>query len=235
MDWWKSKHNTHHAAPNELDDSMDAVDPDIDTLPLLAWSADMLETVSDKAHRKLIRVQHYLFFPILTLARLSWAQQSLLHAYNMTSTKPAKGWMELGLLILHYAWSGGLAFSILPPLRAFLYLVLAQCLCGVLLGIAFVQSHNGMEVYSDKKDFVSAQVVSTRDIAYNFWVNWFMGGLNYQIEHHLFPTMPRHNLGKVQPFIKNLCNKYGLPYEECNMVTGTKRVLERLTEVAKEA
>ena len=40
--WWKDKHNTHHAVPNKLNDETIAMDPDIDTLPLLAWSADMI-------------------------------------------------------------------------------------------------------------------------------------------------------------------------------------------------
>lgn len=235
VDWWKSKHNTHHAVPNELDDTMGAMDPDIDTLPLLAWSTDMLDGVSDVAHRAIIRVQHYLLFPVLILARLSWAQQSLFHAFKITNSKPAAGWVEFVLILLHYGWSFGLAFVALPPLKAVLYLVLAQFLSGFMLSMSFIQSHNGMEVYSDSKDFVTAQVVSTRDIAYNAWVDWFMGGLNYQIEHHLFPSMPRHNLGKIQPSIKALCRKHGLPYEECDMVTGTKRVLERLFEVAKQA
>lgn len=235
VDWWKSKHNTHHAVPNEFHGDIGAMDPDIDTLPLLAWSTDMADSVADATTRAMIRVQHYMFFPILMLARLSWAQQSFSHACKITSLAPRKGWVEVALLIVHYLWYVGLAFLALPPLKAILYLLLSQGLCGFMLGIAFVQSHNGMEVYCDVKDFVTAQVVSTRDIAYNAWVHWFMGGLNYQIEHHLFPSMPRHNLVKIQEPIRALCKKHHLPYEECDMITGTKRVLGRLIEVAKYA
>lgn len=235
VDWWKSKHNTHHAVPNEYDHQLGAMDPDIDTLPLLAWSSDMLDSITDASSRAMIRVQHYLFFPVLMLARLSWAQQSAFHAFRKIATHPAKGWVESGLLILHYAWYIGMAFVALPPMKAILYVILSQVLCGFMLGIAFVQSHNGMEVYSGAKDFVTAQVISTRDIAYNAWVHWFMGGLNFQIEHHLFPSMPRHNLHKIQGAIRSLCKKHDLPYEECDMLTGTKRVIGRLIEVAKLA
>lgn len=83
-DWWKGKHNTHHAAPNELEhDSKSPVDPDIDTLPLVAWSVEMLESLPNASHRALVRAQHYFFFPILLFARLSWCQQSVAHAYTM--------------------------------------------------------------------------------------------------------------------------------------------------------
>ena len=84
-DWWKSKHNTHHAAPNELAPGGGgvAVDPDIDTLPLLAWSEGMLDALSSARVRRLLRAQHYYFVPIMMLARLAWAQQSAEHAWRL--------------------------------------------------------------------------------------------------------------------------------------------------------
>nr|AEU04700.1 fatty acid delta-6-desaturase [Lobosphaera incisa] len=234
-DWWKSKHNVHHAVPNELDsDSKAARDPDIDTLPLLAWSSEMLDSMSNSGARLFVRMQHYFFFPILLFARMSWCQQSVAHASDLSRTSKA-GVYELAYLALHYAWFLGAAFSVLPPLKAVVFALLSQMFSGFLLSIVFVQSHNGMEVYSDTKDFVTAQIVSTRDILSNVWNDWFTGGLNYQIEHHLFPTLPRHNLGKVQKSIMELCHKHGLVYENCGMATGTYRVLQRLADVAAEA
>lgn len=84
-DWWKSKHNTHHAAPNELAPGGGgvAMDPDIDTLPLLAWSEGMLDALSSVRVRRLLRAQHYYFVPIMMLARLAWAQQSAEHAWRL--------------------------------------------------------------------------------------------------------------------------------------------------------
>eukprot|EP00803_Ostreobium_quekettii_P006432 evm.model.scf_162EXC.11 EVM.evm.TU.scf_162EXC.11 scf_162EXC:68504-69934(-) len=232
VDWWKNKHNQHHAVPNELDNEKFAVDPDIDTLPLLAWSADMLETLPDSAYRTLIRFQHLLFWPILCMARVVWLQQSFTHVLA-TSMKDGKAWQELSFLGLHYAWYFGVVLCSLSPWKAAAYLVLSQVLAGFMLSFAFVQSHNGMEIYSDSKDFVTSQIVSTRDITGTQWVNWFMGGLNYQIEHHLFPTLPRHNLSKVRQRVKELCAKHGLSYEECTMAVGTKRVMQQLIDVAR--
>jgi len=233
VQWWKFKHNTHHAVTNEIDQAHLAVDPDIDTLPLLAWSEDMLSTLSSPNERSLIRFQHYLFFPVLLFARFSWAQQSFSHGLNLFLS--GDGNLEFALIVIHYAWHFGIAFLTLPWMKAIAFLFIAQCLSGFMLGFAFVQSHNGMEIYGDAKDFVTAQIISTRDISYSIFVDFFMGGLNYQIEHHLFPTMPRHNLRKAQVAVKALCAKHGLPYEECSMATGTRRVIQRLVDVAKHA
>lgn len=83
VDWWQSKHNAHHAAPNELEGgSMRALDPDIDTLPFLSWSEEQLEQ-SSPALRGFLRYQHFYFAPVLLFARIAWAQQSLAHAHAM--------------------------------------------------------------------------------------------------------------------------------------------------------
>ena len=224
----------HHAAPNELDAaSKHALDPDIDTLPLLAWSAEQLQ--GSAVPRPLVRVQQYTFFPILLFARLAWAQQSVEYVVDLVKARGPGAAVEAAALTLHYGWYVGAAFTTLPPLAALAYCVMAQLFCGLLLALVFVQSHNGMEVYSSQKDFVTAQVVSTRDIAPGPWADWFSGGLNYQVEHHIFPTLPRHNLGAVAPAVKALCEKHGLQYESVSFALGTRRVLARLADVAKLA
>ena len=87
------------------------------------------------------------------------------------------GWDELACLVVHYSWYLGLVFSQLPLAKGLLFVLLTQMICGFFLSIVFVQSHNGMEVYSTEKDFVTAQVVSTRDIASGIWNDWFTGEL----------------------------------------------------------
>lgn len=233
VDWWTSKHNTHHAVTNEIDGSHSAVDPDIDTLPLLAWSQEMLETLKKPSERVLIRYQHYIFLPIMLLARFSWAQQSFSHSVSKFLNNEKHH--ELGLIILHYFWHFGIVFLSLSFTKAVFFLVMCQAFAGFMLALAFVQSHNGMEVHGKDLDFVTAQVISTRNIKYTPFVDFFMGGLNFQIEHHLFPTMPRHNLRVAQKGVRDLCEKHGLPYEECTMAIGTKRVIQRLMKIARLA
>jgi acyl-lipid Delta6-acetylenase / acyl-lipid (9-3)-desaturase len=107
-----------------------------------------------------------------------------------------------------------------------------QIFSGFMLAIVFVQSHNGMEVYKGEKNFVAAQLVSTRNISSSLWMDWFTGGLNFQIEHHLFPTLPRHNLALAKSMVMRFCCEHKFAYESCGMDTGTYRVLQRLSSIA---
>ncbi|KFO91413.1 Fatty acid desaturase 2, partial [Buceros rhinoceros silvestris] len=76
-------------------------------------------------------------------------------------------------------------------------------------------NHIPMEIDSEKhRDWLSSQMAATCNIEQSFFNDWFTGHLNFQIEHHLFPTMPRHNFWKVKPLVKSLCAKYGVKYEE---------------------
>jgi fatty acid desaturase len=56
------------------------------------------------------------------------------------------------------------------------------------------------------------QIISNQNITASWLTAWFHGGLENHIEHHLFPRMPRHNLPKLRPYVKQLCEKHGLPY-----------------------
>ncbi|NXK04039.1 FADS2 desaturase, partial [Herpetotheres cachinnans] len=76
-------------------------------------------------------------------------------------------------------------------------------------------NHIPMEIDCEKhRDWLSSQVAATCNIEQSVFNDWFTGHLNFQIEHHLFPTMPRHNFWKVKPLVKSLCAKYGVQYEE---------------------
>ncbi|NXE56858.1 FADS2 desaturase, partial [Casuarius casuarius] len=76
-------------------------------------------------------------------------------------------------------------------------------------------NHIPMEIDSEKhRDWLSSQLAATCNIEQSFFNDWFTGHLNFQIEHHLFPTMPRHNFWKIKPLVKSLCAKYGVQYEE---------------------
>ncbi|KAL2621894.1 hypothetical protein R1flu_002099 [Riccia fluitans] len=196
LGWWKTKHNVHHAVTNECDEKYNPIDPDIDTLPLLAWSEDILASVDDPFIRSIISKQHLLFFPLLFLARISWMYSSWAHVSTFEMPKSLR-LAERTCLLIHYATTLGIAFYFLPVPQALCWLLLAELFSGIGLSTIFVVSHNGMEMYNNPRDFVTAQLSSTRNIKNQFFYDWFSGGLNWQIEHHLFPTLPRHNLHKL--------------------------------------
>lgn len=234
VSWWKTKHNMHHAAPNECDQEYTPIDEDIDTLPLLAWSKDLLATVENKTMLRVLQYQHLFFLVLLMFARGSWLFWSALFTFRPTLSLGVR-LLEWATILMHYAWFIGSAFYLLPAGKALAWMGVTELVAGFLLGYVFVLSHNGMEVYNESKDFVNAQVVSTRDIKAGRFNDWFTGGLNRQIEHHLFPTMPRHNLNRIAPEVEALCKKHGLVYEDVSMASGTYKVIKTLKDVAEAA
>jgi acyl-lipid Delta6-acetylenase / acyl-lipid (9-3)-desaturase len=257
VDWWKNKHNTHHAIPNlheSADDRHDG-DPDIDTLPFLAWS----KTMTDKARRDpsgwsafFVRHQKYLFFPLLSFARLIWAQQSVVYAVadlipeGMRSGAWGGGRVSkqlrypiaepLGLLV-HYSAIGYLMWAYMTPLQAVAFFLGAQMFCGILLAVSFVVGHNGMECFDYDKvpGYAELQIRTTRNVTDDALglSGWFTGGLHLQVEHHLFPTMPRHHLHKTRPFVEEVCRKHKLHYHSKTLFAGLGEVLSCLDEMAE--
>jgi hypothetical protein len=168
MQWWKNKHNGHHAVPNLHNSTATSQDgdPDIDTMPLLAWSLKQAQSFrelnadgKDSAFVKtMIKWQAVTYFPILLLARLSWLRESFKTAFGLgASTENAALEMKLkGLqypmlertgIVLHYAWV--LAFSTgfgrFSVLYSMAYFFIATCSCGLFLALVFGLGHNGMQ------------------------------------------------------------------------------------------
>jgi len=249
VQWWKSKHNSHHAVPNLHESSAAAADgdPDIDTMPILAWSLKMAESAKDSAAgRFFIRWQAVLYFPVLFFARMSWAYQSWVFVFGGYGQHSVKGasqdrknmsypFLEKVGLILHYSWLGLVMYH-MQPLHAIAYFLVGQTMCGLLLALVFGLGHNGMAVYpaDQRPDFWKLQVSTTRNITSNWFVDWFCGGLHYQVEHHLFPMLPRHNLKKVHTLVESFCKEYNVTYHEADMITGNIEVLTHLSKVSKE-
>jgi fatty acid desaturase len=120
--------------------------------------------------------------------------------------------------------------------NAVVYFLLAQTLCGLFLALVFGLGHNGMAVYNadERPDFWKLQVTTTRNVTSNLFVDWFCGGLQYQVDHHLFPSLPRHNLGKAHQLVRSFCKEQGVTYHEAGMLDGNIEVLQHLGEVTKE-
>ena len=138
-------------------------------------------------------------------------------------------------LILHYCWLGAVLYQ-MPFLNAFAYFMVSQTSCGLFLATVFGLGHNGMAVYpaDERPDFWKLQVSTTRNVTSNFFVDWFCGGLQYQVDHHLFPMLPRHNLPKVHTLVESFCKDQGVTYHEANMWDGTVEVLSHLDKVSAE-
>nr|WP_306470112.1 fatty acid desaturase [Actinomadura litoris] len=84
---------------------------------------------------------------------------------------------------------------------------------------------------NDKTDFLRRQVLTARYIRGGRIADFALGGLNYQIEHHLFPSMPRPNLRRAQTLVRAFCRRHGVAYCETGLLHSCAQVLRHLHAV----
>jgi fatty acid desaturase len=226
-DWWKRKHNTHHALPNVL-----GVDEDIDTTPFLSFTEADLAQMGPWS-RVLVRLQPITALPVLAFARLNWMVASV--RWALTAPTVERRGLELTAIAVHHAWSLGM-LALLPSWgqRIACY-ALAQLVSGLFTGSVFLVGHNARPMF-DKDDapgFCALQCATTQNIRPLPGMRWFFGGLDRQIEHHLFPTMPRHNHARIAADVRALCSAHGLTYVERGFGEGLVDVARVLVRVSR--
>src|SRR5580692_9105805 len=202
--WWTGKHSRHHAHPNT-----EGADPDI-AIGALAFSPASARTARG-VQRVVFRYQAYLIIPMLFLEALSLHASSIRRMTGPTCRHRA--W-ELTLLVAHFAVGLGVVFFVLPPIKAVAFILVQQGLLGFYLGCSFAPNHKGMPILpaSDNTDFLRRQVLTSRNVHGGLLTDFALGGLNYQIEHHLFPSMPRPSLRRAQGLVAAFCADRGVPY-----------------------
>jgi fatty acid desaturase len=128
--------------------------------------------------------------------------------------KIQRRWVEISFITFRLAGFAALVFLVLPPEKAFAFLAVQLAVFGLYMGSSFAPNHVGMPLVSAKLklDFLRRQVLMSRNISGGPLISVFMGGLNYQIEHHLFPSMARPYLRKAQPLVAAHCAAQGVPY-----------------------
>lgn len=218
--WWVDKHNEHHSHPNQLDH-----DPDI-AIPILAFSAEQAQRMQGFA-RVIGRYQAFALFPLLMLEGVSLRLDSVRYLLQ----RPARyRRSELLLLALHVTWYLGVLIAVLGAWQALLVAVVHQALFGAYIGSVFAPNHKGMPVLAaaSELDFLTRQVVTARNVRGNRLTDFWYGGLNYQIEHHLFPTMPRQNLKHAQRLVRSFCAEHAIPYHETGMLQSYREILQHL-------
>jgi fatty acid desaturase len=220
--WWTGKHNRHHAHPNQL-----GKDPDLH-IPAIAFTESQAAGRRG-LHRLLARYQAYLFFPMLLLQAVS------MHVISSAAVlrgpaRPGRRALEGALLLLHFAGYLTVVALVMSPAQAVAFLVVQQGLLGVYMGSAFAPNHKGMLVLGeeDNLDFLRRQVLTSRNVSGGPLVETLLGGLNYQIEHHLFPSMPRPSLRRCRSLVRAFCAQHELPYSELNLVASYAQVLRAL-------
>jgi fatty acid desaturase len=226
--WWMNKHSRHHANPNKI-----GKDPDIesDTVAFLDESAATRSGVRAWFTRR----QGYLFFPLLLLEGLNLHVKAIT---SLSSRSPVKGrWIEVGMLTARFIIFFGLVFWLLPFGMAWAFIGVQLAVFGLYMGATFAPNHKGMPIVPAdiKLDFLSKQVRTSRNITGGWWATILMGGLNYQIEHHLFPSMPRPHLRAARALVREHCRSNDIPYVETNLLSSYRTVISYLNRVGLAA
>lgn len=218
--WWQDKHTRHHANPNH-----EELDPDLDP-NLLVWSQDQARAA--KGLPRLIgRRQAFLFFPLLTLEGFNLHVSSVKALANRALKHRT---LDGALLFAHFAVYLTVLLWVLPPGMAIAFLAVHQGLFGVYLGSLFAPNHKGMPILAgtDRPDFLRRQVLTSRNVRGGRFTDIALGGLNHQIEHHLFPSMPSPNLRKARTIVRHYCEEMGLDYVETGLITSYRQALTSL-------
>jgi len=125
---------------------------------------------------------------------------------------------------------------VLPPVKAVTFILVQQGLLGFYLGCSFAPNHKGMPILtaSDKTDFLRRQVLTSRNVRGGWLTDFALGGLNYQIEHHLFPSMPRPNLRRAQSLVAAFCAERDVSYTETSLLASYAQAFGHLAAVGSE-
>ncbi|MFD4676589.1 fatty acid desaturase family protein [Lentzea sp. NPDC058450] len=214
-DWWVGKHSRHHANPNHEDE-----DPDVD-ISVLAFTQRQGEAKSGVL-RWIAARQAFLFFPLLFLEGFALHWHSIRHSGR-----------ERAVMIANVVVYLAVVFWVLSPVYAIAFVLVHQALWGFYMGCSFAPNHKGMPVLSagHTLDFLRKQVLTSRNIRGGWFTDVLLGGLNYQIEHHLFPSMPRPALRHAQVIVHEFCEQRGISYAQCGLFRSYGYVLEHLHEV----
>ncbi|TVU34111.1 hypothetical protein EJB05_15939, partial [Eragrostis curvula] len=225
--WWKRNHNAHHIACNSLDH-----DPDVQHMPLFAVSPRLFASLTsafyrhrvmrfDAAARFLVSYQHWTFYPVMCVARANLFAQSLLLLTDARTRVPGRA-AELAGVAVFWAWYPWLV-SRLPGghWERAAFVLLSFAVTGI-QHVQFCLNHFSAGTYVGRPrgdDWFQKQTRGTLDVDCPPWMDWFHGGLQFQVEHHLFPRLPRCHLRRVAPVVRELCRKHGLPYQSCGFRT----------------
>ena len=182
--------------------------------------------------RLLAMYQVYFFFPLTTF--LAWSMHVVGATYLIKEDSRYRR-LEFGMLATHAVIYLGAMVFFLGPWSALMVVVIHKAVGGAYLASVFAPNHKGMPQTdsSSRLDFVRTQVLTARNIYGHPLTDFWYGALNYQIEHHLFPGMPRINVKRAQPIVKQFCAERGIAYHETSFVQSYRELLGFLNEVGE--
>lgn len=247
--WWKRSHNVHHIATNSCTYDPDiqhlpvfAVDPVLVTTKLFSTYACMYMPLSDITH-VFVKYQHFLYYPVMAFARFNLYIQSLNHALRLSYYGTAGDliWrqnLQIASLAGFWTWLLALTLS-LPTWQSRIVFFLPAHMVAGILHVQITLSHFPMETYTgvtyddSSNGYLRTQLATTLDVDCSTAMDWFHGGLQFQVEHHLWPRLPRHNLRRVKEIFESFCKEHKLVYNHATFFKANCMVVDTLKETAK--
>ena len=222
--WWVRKHNRHHANPNHSD-----LDPDIGMVIMAFTEKDAL--AKRGFNRFMVRYQAVFLFPLLLFEGLSLRIGSLMFVMRERSRYRA---LEIVLILLNLVWFAGTIFLALGATKGLLFIIIQQALFGFYMGSVFAPNHKGMPVISQKEelDFLHLQILTARNIHPHPITDYWYGGLNYQIEHHLFPGLARNQLKRASEIVMAFCQENAIPYHSTSVLGSYSEILSSYHQIS---
>jgi fatty acid desaturase len=227
FDNWKTRHNLHHAHPNEED-----VDPDME-IPFIATDVDLYLRKS-ALQRWLIKYQAFYYYPLGSIVSFS---NRLGTVTFFLRNRSLQNWWKLGLYVFGFSLLFVAPFVLFPITKALFVFLTVHVTTGIYLANCFAPNHKGMPHLErgQKLSFLEQQVITSRNVTGGLITDTALVGLNYQVEHHLFPYTPRNKLKLLRPLVQKACRDHGIEYTEVGIVATNRIILRELAGVAREA
>jgi linoleoyl-CoA desaturase len=235
---WRVKHNVvHHTFTN-----ISGADGDIEQLPFMRLAPD-------QRRRWFHRHQHFYVWPLYGAFAVKWQllgdlQQLRMGQVEGTPLPWPRGRELLGFWLgklVFVGWAIGVPLLVRPAWQVGVGFALASFVMAFVLAVTFQLAHCVEEAdfssveeigQSGRTEWARHQVATTVNFApRSRALSWYLGGLNYQIEHHLFPSIARPHLRKIQPLVAAYCAAEGVPYTQTSIWAAYRTVIGYLNTV----
>lgn len=224
--FWMRKHNRHHAKPNQV-----GADPDI-AIRVLSFTTESLEAKRGP-ERAISKRQGWLFPFLLLLTGFDLLLDSILAVARRGGGALRHRVLEFALMFVRQAAPIVIVFLLFPPHIAGPLWLIQMLTFGLFMGGAFAPNHKGMPLvaHDAKIDFFERQVLTSRNIRTSWFTDNLMGGLNFQVEHHLFPSMARPQLRQAHVIVARYCREVDVKLTETGFLASYRIVIRYLNEV----
>ncbi|WP_083473891.1 MULTISPECIES: acyl-CoA desaturase [unclassified Frankia] len=223
--WWVDKHRRHHLNPNHV-----GLDPDIDNKMVSFYPKPARRR--GRIARLVVRHQVAVICIALPLQAFVLHVKSVQFLVRGGGRHRGPECLALALFALGYA---GLVAAVLDPVHAVVFVLVQQGVFGTYFALVVAPNHKGMPIVhgSPRTDFVWRQAATARNVDGGRVVDYLFGGLNHQIEHHLFPSMPRRSLRRVRPLVRDFCRANEIPYTHTSLLSTYRQAFGYLHQVAR--